>query len=80
MDTHDVFHDPHLTARGFVQQVEHPVHGSVLLLDKPFRLQDPTSRCAPRPCSAPTPTPSSPPSSTCPPTTSPPLRTEGVIA
>jgi formyl-CoA transferase len=39
MDTQDVFHDPHLTARGFVQQVEHPVHGSVLLLDKPFRLE-----------------------------------------
>jgi formyl-CoA transferase len=39
MDTHDVFHDAHLTARGFVQQVEHPVHGDVLLLDKPFRLE-----------------------------------------
>ena len=39
MDTHDVFQDPHLGARGFVQRVEHPVHGSVLLLDKPFRLQ-----------------------------------------
>jgi len=39
MDTQDVFHDPHLTARGFVQQVPHPEHGSVLLLDKPFRLE-----------------------------------------
>jgi formyl-CoA transferase len=39
MDTHDVFQDPHLRARGFVQDVEHPTHGSVLLLDKPFRLQ-----------------------------------------
>ena len=39
MDTHDVFQDPHLRERGFVQQVEHPVHGTVLLLDKPFRLQ-----------------------------------------
>ena len=39
MDTHDVFQDPHLRERGFVQEVEHPVHGSVLLLDKPFRLQ-----------------------------------------
>jgi formyl-CoA transferase len=39
MDTHDVFQDPHLQARGFVQEVEHPVHGRVLLLDKPFRLQ-----------------------------------------
>jgi crotonobetainyl-CoA:carnitine CoA-transferase CaiB-like acyl-CoA transferase len=39
MDTQDVFHDPHLQARGFVQEVPHPVHGSVLLLDKPFRLE-----------------------------------------
>ena len=39
MDTQDVFHDPHLQARGFVQEVPHPAHGSVLLLDKPFRLE-----------------------------------------
>jgi formyl-CoA transferase len=39
MDTHDVFQDPHLRARGFVQEVPHPAHGNVLLLDKPFRLQ-----------------------------------------
>ena len=39
MDTHDVFHDPHLVARGFVQEVPHPTHGTVLLLDKPFRLE-----------------------------------------
>jgi crotonobetainyl-CoA:carnitine CoA-transferase CaiB-like acyl-CoA transferase len=39
MDTQDVFHDPHLQARGFVQEVPHPLHGSVLLLDKPFRLE-----------------------------------------
>jgi formyl-CoA transferase len=39
MDSHDVFTDPHLTARGFVQHVEHPVHGPVLALDKPFRLE-----------------------------------------
>jgi formyl-CoA transferase len=38
MDTSDVFHDPHLQARGFVQEVPHPSYGSVLLLDKPFRL------------------------------------------
>jgi len=39
MDTSDVFHDPHLQARGFVQEVPHPSYGSVLLLDKPFRLE-----------------------------------------
>ena len=39
MDTQDVFHDPHLQARGFVQEVPHPLYGSVLLLDKPFRLE-----------------------------------------
>ena len=39
MDTTDVFTDPHLTARDFVQRVAHPVHGEVLLLDKPFRLE-----------------------------------------
>src|SRR4051794_25168523 len=39
MDTSDVFRDPHLTERGFVQQIEHPVYGDVLLLDKPFRLE-----------------------------------------
>jgi formyl-CoA transferase len=39
MDTQDVFHDPHLQARGCVQEVPHPVHGTVLLLDKPFRLE-----------------------------------------
>jgi formyl-CoA transferase len=39
MDTQDVFHDPHLQARGFVQEIPHPQHGTVLLLDKPFRLE-----------------------------------------
>ena len=49
MDTQDVFNDPHLTARGFVQHIEHPVHGTVLLLDKPFRLEksDVALRAAP---------------------------------
>ncbi len=39
MDTQDVFHDPHLQARGFVREIPHPAYGSVLLLDKPFRLE-----------------------------------------
>ncbi len=49
MDTQDVFHDPHLQDRGFVQEVPHPAYGSVLLLDKPFRLRksDVALRAAP---------------------------------
>ncbi|MBM3141178.1 MAG: formyl-CoA transferase [Chloroflexi bacterium] len=39
-DTMDVFHDPHLHARGFVQQVEHPTEGTVTLLGSPFRMSD----------------------------------------
>ena len=39
MDTHDVFHDPHLEARDFVREVPHPAYGSVLLFEKPFRLE-----------------------------------------
>jgi formyl-CoA transferase len=38
MDTHDVFNDPHLEARGFVKDVEHPQLGSVTLLEKPWRM------------------------------------------
>jgi formyl-CoA transferase len=32
LDTRDLFNDPHLNARGFVHQVEHPQHGEVPLL------------------------------------------------
>jgi formyl-CoA transferase len=39
MDTQDVFTDPHLVERGFVQEVAHPEHGTITLLDKPFRLE-----------------------------------------
>jgi crotonobetainyl-CoA:carnitine CoA-transferase CaiB-like acyl-CoA transferase len=37
-DTADLFRDPHLNARGFIQRVEHPVEGEVTLLGQPFRL------------------------------------------
>jgi formyl-CoA transferase len=37
-DTVDVFHDPHLQARGFVQTLEHPSVGPVTLLGNPLRM------------------------------------------
>lgn len=37
-DTVDVFRDPHLQARGFVQTIEHPAVGSVTLLGNPLRM------------------------------------------
>ena len=40
MDTQDVFHDPHLRGpRLRAAGRRTPSHGSVLLLDKPFRLE-----------------------------------------
>jgi formyl-CoA transferase len=32
IDTQDLFSDPHLRERGFVHEIEHPVHGEVPLL------------------------------------------------
>ncbi|MCP4002614.1 MAG: CoA transferase [bacterium] len=37
-DTQDLFNDPHLEARGFIQDVEHPAHGSIRLPGSPMRL------------------------------------------
>ena len=37
-DTSDLFHDPHLLARGFIKRVEHPTEGEVPLLGYPARL------------------------------------------
>jgi formyl-CoA transferase len=39
-DTMDLFHDPHLEARGFVQQVEHPAEGPVTMLGTPIRMSE----------------------------------------
>ena len=39
-DTADLFSDPHLRERGFVEHVEHPVEGDVTLLGQPFRLSE----------------------------------------
>ena len=37
-DTMDVFNDPHLKARGFIEQVEHPVEGTITLMQSPIRM------------------------------------------
>lgn len=37
-DTMDVFNDPHLNARGFIEQVEHPVEGTITLMQSPIRM------------------------------------------
>lgn len=37
-DTMDVFNDPHLKVRGFIEQVEHPAEGTVTLMKSPIRM------------------------------------------
>ncbi len=37
-DTADLFSDPHLRARGFIHEIEHPVEGPVTILGQPYRL------------------------------------------
>ena len=37
-ETHDLFTDPHLQARGFIQEVSHAEHGDVRLLGWPARM------------------------------------------
>jgi formyl-CoA transferase len=48
-DTRDLFEDPHLVERGFVQGVEHPVLGPVRLLGSPLRLSESAVELAPAP-------------------------------
>lgn len=38
-DTMDLFSDPHLTERGFIVDVEHPVNGSMKLMRHPLRMR-----------------------------------------
>ena len=38
LDTKDLFEDPHLRARGFVQSVDHEVLGKVPVMGSPFRM------------------------------------------
>jgi formyl-CoA transferase len=37
-DTRDLFEDPHLQERGFIHEIDHPVHGKVPLLGWPARM------------------------------------------
>ena len=38
MDTHDLFTDPHLRSRGFIETVDHPTVGPVDLMRWPPRM------------------------------------------
>jgi formyl-CoA transferase len=49
LNTMDLFHDPHLAARGFVEQVEHPVEGTVTLLGSPIRMSESAVALQPAP-------------------------------
>jgi formyl-CoA transferase len=40
LDTQDLYEDPHLLERGFIQRVEHPERGEVPLLGFPTRMSD----------------------------------------
>jgi formyl-CoA transferase len=39
-DTMDVFNDPHLNARGFIETVQHPTEGEVVLMKSPIRMSE----------------------------------------
>ncbi|MGD9891119.1 MAG: CaiB/BaiF CoA transferase family protein [Dehalococcoidia bacterium] len=39
-DTIEVFEDPHLQARGFIEQVEHPAEGTITLMKSPIRMSE----------------------------------------
>ncbi|HJN91424.1 MAG TPA: CoA transferase [Dehalococcoidia bacterium] len=39
-DTMDVFRDPHLAERGFIEKVQHPVEGEITLMRSPIRMSE----------------------------------------
>ena len=41
-DSMDLFNDPHLKSRDFIQTVEHPVVGEVKLMRNPIRMSEST--------------------------------------
>ena len=40
LDTRDLYENPHLVGRGFVREVDHPVHGRIKLLGWPARMSE----------------------------------------
>ena len=40
LDTKDLYENPHLVGRGFVREVDHPVHGRIKLLGWPARMSE----------------------------------------
>ena len=49
LDTKDLYENPHLVGRGFVREVEHPVHGQIKLLGWPVRMSESAVAFAPAP-------------------------------
>ncbi|MEX2375666.1 MAG: CoA transferase, partial [Dehalococcoidia bacterium] len=37
-DTMDLFTDPHLTERGFIREIDHPVNGPMKFMNHPLRM------------------------------------------
>ncbi len=48
-DTMDVFSDPHLNSRGFIQQIDDPVRGPITLMGSPIRMSGSATRLEPAP-------------------------------
>ena len=48
-ETSDLFSDPHLIARGFIHEIEHPDHGQVRLLGLPARMASNDTPITPSP-------------------------------
>ena len=49
LDTKDLYENPHLVGRGFVREVDHPVHGRIKLLGWPARMSESSVPVAPAP-------------------------------
>jgi len=40
LDTHELFTDPHLTARGFIKEIQHPTGDTYKVMDCPIRMSE----------------------------------------